>query len=191
MPASPEHAPAAAGGSFGDDVARDHGIEVVSRPSGGDGDHAAGSAAGRTWCIAVARFNAEITEALLEGAVRRLIELGAAPSDIHVVTVPGAMELPLAAQQLARAHGPAAVVVAGCVIRGETPHFDYVCRAAVDGCLRVQLDAGIPIGFGVLTVDSRDQALARAQVQPGGRNVGADAASAAVEVAHLAAGAAR
>jgi 6,7-dimethyl-8-ribityllumazine synthase len=100
------------------------------------------------------------------------------------VTVPGAVELPLAARELAETSHYAGVVALGCVIRGETAHFDYVCQFATDGILRVQLDQELPVGFGLITCDTLEQAQSRAQLG-GGHNVGRDAARAALELAGL------
>ncbi len=144
------------------------------------------SAASARWGIVVARFNGLITDALYQGAVDELLESGARPEHIRAVSVPGAVEIPLAAKTLAEAsHGVAGVIALGCVIRGETAHFDYVCRAATDGIVRVQLEHDLPIGFGLLTVDTLEQAKARAQLGQGGHNVGRDAARAAIELAGL------
>lgn len=143
------------------------------------------SAAGARWAIVVARFNGAITEALYQGAVDTLVAAGARAEHIKAVSVPGAVELPLAARELAETSHYAGIVTLGCVIRGETAHFDYVCEAATQGVLRVQLDHGVPVGFGVLTVEDVEQARARASRAPGGHNVGADAAAAALELAGL------
>lgn len=174
MPAEPgahEHAPAAAG-------AFDHaGVRAEAGPS---------TAAGARWGIVVARFNGEITDALFRGAVDELLGAGAHAERIRAVSVPGAVELPLAANALAEAsHGVAGIIALGCVIRGETAHFDYVCRAATDGIMRVQIDHDIPIGFGLLTCETVDQARARARTSADGHNVGRDAARAAMELAGL------
>lgn len=142
-------------------------------------------AGGARWAIVTARFNAAITDALLEGAIRTLIDAGAAPAHITSLTVPGAVELPLAARELAQTRHFAGIVALGCVIRGETAHFDYVCSAATDGIMAVQLDTGVPVGFGLVTCDTVEQARARAGAEPGARNVGADAARAAIELAGL------
>jgi 6,7-dimethyl-8-ribityllumazine synthase len=145
------------------------------------------SAAGSRWGIVVARFNGAITDALYKGAVDELLAAGAQPEHIRAVSVPGAVELPLAAQTMLEAsQGVTGIVALGCVIRGETSHFDYVCGAATDGILRVQLDRDIPIGFGLVTCDTLAQAQARAQAGDGGHNVGRDAARAAIELAGLA-----
>ena len=141
-------------------------------------------AAGARIGVVVARFNAPITDRLFVGAVEALAESGVDAGRIDAVQVPGAMEIPLAVQRL-MASGCSAVVALGCIIRGDTAHFDYVCRAVTDGCLRVSLDTGKPVGFGVITCDTVEQALARAAElgSGGGHNVGADAAYAALELA--------
>ena len=135
--------------------------------------------------IAVARFNAGITDSLFAGAVAELLAAGVDASHIRAIQVPGAVELPLAAKDLIQA-GCAAVIALGCVIRGETAHFEYVCRAATDGCMRLMLDTGVPVGFGVITAETTEQAQTRS-VRPGaaaasGHNVGAHAALAALEI---------
>ena len=140
------------------------------------------AADGRTICILVSRFNSRVTERLLEGAVRTLLECGVAEVDLDIVYVPGAWELPLAARRAA-ARGYAAIVALGCVIRGETAHFDHVSRAATDGLSTVQLTSGVPIGLGILTPDTLEQALARAGGELG--NAGTEAARAALRMADL------
>jgi len=127
----------------------------------------------------VARFNSGITEKLLEGAREALTKAGA--SGIEVFHVPGAFELPLAAQKLAKSY--AAVIALGAVIRGETPHFDYVCDAAAHGLLQVSLETGTPVAFGVLTTDTLAQAEARAGGEHG--NKGYDTAMTAIEMARF------
>jgi 6,7-dimethyl-8-ribityllumazine synthase len=118
-------------------------------------------ARGRRIAIVAARWHAEITDALLDGAVREAAACGIKPDDVERLRVPGAFELPIVADALARSRRVDAIVCLGVVVRGGTPHFDYVCRAVTDGCLRVSLDHGLPVGFGVLTVDDLDQATAR------------------------------
>ena len=140
------------------------------------------SGGGRTVCILVSRFNSRVTERLLEGAARTTLECGVAEEDVDIVYVPGAWELPLAALRAA-ARGYAAIVALGCVIRGETAHFDHVSRAATDGLAKVQLDSGVPVGLGVLTPDTLEQALARAGGELG--NAGSEAARAALRMADL------
>lgn len=141
--------------------------------------------AGRRVAVVVSRFNDEVTGRLLEGALGALRGAGVRDEDLRVVRVPGAFELPFAAQALARAGGWDAVVALGAVIRGDTDHYDYVCSAAQQGCLRVGLDTGVPVAFGVLTCDTDEQAAERAGGPHG--NKGADAALAALEMADLAA----
>jgi 6,7-dimethyl-8-ribityllumazine synthase len=147
---------------------------------------APGNAGGARWAIVTARFNGAITGALFQGAVQTLLDAGAKPDHIRAVTVPGAVELPLAARELAKSGHYAGIIALGCVIRGETAHFDYVCGSATDGILRVQLDHGLPVGFGLVTCDTVAQAQSRAELGAGGHNVGSDAARAALEVAGLA-----
>jgi 6,7-dimethyl-8-ribityllumazine synthase len=140
-------------------------------------------AGGLRLAIVVSRFNHLITSKLLEGSVRELTARGCADEDLHVAWVPGAFEIPLAARALACTGRYAAIVTLGVVIRGGTPHFDYVCRAVTDGVRDVMRDTGIPVAFGVLTTDDVDQALARAGGAEG--NKGEEAARAALEMAHL------
>jgi 6,7-dimethyl-8-ribityllumazine synthase len=142
------------------------------------------SAAGKRYAIVISRFNELVTERLLAGARHCLQSHGAGEDDIDVVSVPGAWELPLAADMAVRRGGYAAVVALGCVIRGDTPHFDYVAGAAANGLARVALDSSIPVSLGVLTTDTPEQALARAGGKAG--NKGWDAAMAALEMASLA-----
>ena len=130
------------------------------------------------FAIAAGRFNQEIVDRLLEGALSALEKTGSPRDGVKVVRVPGAFELPLAAQRLAP--NCDAVIALGCVIRGETPHFEYVSQAAAQGLERVSLDSGIPVGFGVLTTDNVAQAQARAGGEVGNR--GYDAAIAAIEM---------
>ena len=129
--------------------------------------------------IVLSRFNAAIGEPLLEGALRALGEAGAHESSITVVTVPGALEAPLALQRMAQSGEYDALVALGAVIRGETFHFEIVATESASGLASVQLEFGIPIGNGILTTDTEEQALARAGVK------GHEAAMAAVEMANL------
>ncbi|HVF20340.1 MAG TPA: 6,7-dimethyl-8-ribityllumazine synthase [Mycobacteriales bacterium] len=117
---------------------------------------------GRRIAVVATRWYADVTDALVDGAVAAAVECGVSRDDVEVHRVPGAFELPLVAAALASSGRVAAVVCLGVVVRGGTPHFDYVCRAVTDGCTRVALGSGIPVGFGVLTVDDLDQARARA-----------------------------
>ena len=132
--------------------------------------------------VAVARFNEIVTERMLDGALETLAAHGVRDEDITVTWVPGAFELPLACKWLAD-HGCDAVVMLGAVIRGGTDHYEYVCGGVTDGALRVQLESGVPIGFGVLTCATMELALARAGGTRG--NKGADAASAALAMTNL------
>jgi 6,7-dimethyl-8-ribityllumazine synthase len=141
-------------------------------------------AAGLRVAIVVSRFNHLITVRLLEGCVAELVARGAATDDLHVAWVPGAFEIPHAARTLAASGRYDAIVTLGVVIRGGTPHFDYVCRAVTDGVREIIRDTGVPVGFGVLTTDDVAQALARAGGEHG--NKGAEAALAVIEMAHLA-----
>ncbi len=133
--------------------------------------------------IVVSRFNHLITVRLLEGCVAELVERGAAHDDLHVAWVPGAFEIPQAARTLAAGGRYDAVVTLGVVIRGGTPHFEYVCRAVTDGVREIIRDTGVPVGFGVLTTDDNAQAFARAGGEHG--NKGAEAALAVIEMVHL------
>ncbi|MEQ1886313.1 MAG: 6,7-dimethyl-8-ribityllumazine synthase [Bryobacteraceae bacterium] len=138
-------------------------------------------ARGLKFAVVVARFNSDITGKLLEGAVEALKKANA--DDHKVFSVPGAFELPLAAKKLARRGGYDAIIALGAVIRGETPHFDYVAGEAARGLQNVALDTGIPIIFGVLTTDNLEQAEARAGGALG--NKGYDAAMTAIEMARF------
>jgi 6,7-dimethyl-8-ribityllumazine synthase len=133
--------------------------------------------------IVVSRFNGEITTRLLDGAMAALDEAGVARERVEVVPVPGAFELPLGAMALARTRQYACVVALGCVIRGETPHFDYVAAEAASGLQVTALETGVPVAFGVLTCDTREQAEERSGGARG--NKGAEAAISALEMAGL------
>ena len=117
--------------------------------------------AGRSVAIAVSRFNGEITNGLLESALSELGRLGVGGDAITIMPVPGAFELPLAAMALSKSRRYSCVVALGCVIRGETPHFDYVASEAASGLLLAGIETGVPVAFGVLTVDTVEQAQAR------------------------------
>lgn len=140
--------------------------------------------------IVAARWNSAITLRLLEGVRRGLDEAGVPDTGITLDWVPGAFELPLGAQILAGSGTVDAVVCIGCVIRGETTHYETVAGECAAGIQRVQLDTGIPIAFAALTVENLDQALARSE-GPGGQNVGEDGARVVVEMAGLRAEVAR
>ena len=133
--------------------------------------------------IVVARFNEFITERLLQGALNTLRRHGVQEENVQVAWVPGAFEIPLAAQKFAESGKVQAVICLGAVIRGATPHFDYVCSQTAAGLARLQLDTGVPIVFGVLTTDTIEQAVERAGTKAG--NKGEDAAMAAMEMANL------
>jgi 6,7-dimethyl-8-ribityllumazine synthase len=135
------------------------------------------------FCIVVARFNSFVVESLLEGAVDTLKRHGAAESDITVVRVPGAFELPLALEKVAAKGEYDAVIALGAVIRGGTPHFEYVASECVKGMAQVNLKHGVPVAFGVLTVDTIEQAIERSGTKAG--NKGAEAALSAIEMVNL------
>ncbi|MDH3359430.1 MAG: 6,7-dimethyl-8-ribityllumazine synthase [Desulfobulbaceae bacterium] len=141
------------------------------------------SAEGKKFGIIVARFNSFISERLLEGAIDSLERSGAVSSDIDVARVPGAYELPLVAQKMARSGKYDAVICLGVVIRGATPHFDLVINEAAKGIAQVGMDTGLPILFGVLTTDSIEQAIERAGSKAG--NKGSECAMAAIEMVNL------
>jgi 6,7-dimethyl-8-ribityllumazine synthase len=130
--------------------------------------------------IVVARFNEDVTNRLLRGALGALEKHGASEPDVF--WVPGSLELPVTALALAEKGGHDAIVCLGAVIRGETFHFEVVAMQAAQGLMQVQLDTGVPIAFGVLTTEDRDQALARSGLK---NNKGAEAAEAAIEMANL------
>jgi 6,7-dimethyl-8-ribityllumazine synthase len=135
------------------------------------------------FAVVVSRFNHLISVRLLEGCTAELTRRGAASEDVHVAWVPGAYELPLAARALASSGRYDAIVTLGVVIRGGTPHFDFVCRGVTDGVQAAMRDTGVPVAFGVLTTDDLEQALERAGGAHG--NKGADAALCAIEMARL------
>ncbi len=139
--------------------------------------------AGRKIGIVVARFNSFIAEKLLEGAVDSLVRSGVATDDIVVARVPGAFEIPLIAQKMARSGNHDAIICLGAVIRGATPHFDYVAGEVAKGTAQVMLDTGIPVLFGVLTTETIEQAIERAGTKAG--NKGSDVAIAALEMINL------
>ena len=138
---------------------------------------------GRKIGIVVARFNSFISERLLEGAIDSLVRSGVATGDIVVARVPGAYEIPLIAQKMARSGRHDAVICLGAVIRGATPHFDFVAGEVAKGTAQVMLDAGITVLFGVLTTETIEQAIERAGTKAG--NKGSDVAIAALEMINL------
>ena len=133
--------------------------------------------------VIASRWNELIVDRLIQGAERGLVDFGVA--HIERVTVPGAFELPMAARVVAASGRVDGIVVVGAVIRGETTHYELVANECGSGIQQVQLETGVPIGFGVLTVENEEQALARSEGQ-GGHNVGEEAATVAVELALLA-----
>lgn len=146
----------------------------AARPRGGS------EAAGLRIAILAARFNAEVTDRLVDGAMKALLTHGAHEADVETWRVPGAWELPQAAARAAKTGRFNAIIALGCVIRGETPHFEYVCSQATLGLGAVAREASIPVAFGVLTTDDVAQALARAGDGPD--NKGYEAAMAILEM---------
>ncbi|MCL4516682.1 MAG: 6,7-dimethyl-8-ribityllumazine synthase [Firmicutes bacterium] len=141
-------------------------------------------ATGLKFAIVISRFNELIGNKLLSGAMDALVRHGAADGEITVAWVPGAFEIPMVAQKLASSGKYNAVICLGAVIRGATPHFDYVAAEVSKGIAKVGLDTGVPVIFGVLTTDTIEQAVERAGAKAG--NKGWDAAVAAIEMANLA-----
>ncbi|MBU1137761.1 MAG: 6,7-dimethyl-8-ribityllumazine synthase [Proteobacteria bacterium] len=138
---------------------------------------------GKKFGIVVARFNSFISEKLLEGAIDTLVRSGATDSDIDVVRVPGAFEIPLIAKKMTAAQKYDAIICLGVVIRGATPHFDVVVNEVSKGSAQVSLDTGVPVLFGVLTTETIEQAIERSGTKAG--NKGAEVAVAAIEMANL------
>ena len=132
------------------------------------------------YAIVVGRFNQFIVDSLVEGAVDALVRHGVDENNITVVRVPGAYEIPLAAQAVAEKGDVDAIIALGAVIRGSTPHFDYVAGESASGLNKVQMDTGVPCSFGVLTVDTIEQAIERAGTKSG--NKGAEASLVAIEM---------
>ena len=139
------------------------------------------NARGLRFGIVASRFNDFIVDRLLDAAVGTLLKHGVAAGDIEVVRVPGAFETPLAIKKLATSRRYNALIALGCVIKGATPHFDHVAREASRGIAEVSTSEEIPVGFGILTVDTIEQAIERAGTKAG--NKGADAALAAIQMA--------
>mgnify|MGYP001501462485 len=132
------------------------------------------------YAIVVGRFNQFVVDSLVEGAVDALVRHGVGEDNITVIRVPGAYEIPLAAQAVAEKGDVDAIIALGAVIRGSTPHFDYVAGESASGLNKVQMDTGVPCAFGVLTVDTIEQAIERAGTKAG--NKGAEAALVAIEM---------
>jgi len=155
----------------------------MNKPFHGKETRAAANAAGLRFALVVSRFNSFITDRLLAGAVDALEAASADPENIEVVHVPGSFEIPLTAKKLAEGGRVDAVIAIGCILRGETSHFDYVASEVARGVQLAQLDTGIPVIFCVLTCDTLEQAIDRAGLKSG--NKGYDAGLAAVEMANL------
>ena len=141
------------------------------------------SAKGLRFAIIVGRFNSFITDRLLAGALDALTRSGCPEENIEIVKVPGSWEMPVVAREMARAKRCDAIIALGAVIRGDTPHFDYVAGEASRGLAHVAVETGVPVGFGVLTTNTVEQAVDRAGVKGG--NKGFDAAMTAIEMANL------
>jgi 6,7-dimethyl-8-ribityllumazine synthase len=161
----------------------DHAPGELEIPDGVRHYAGAPDGSGRSVGIAVSRFHADVTSRLLAGALAALEEAGVERDRVDVVQVPGAFELPLGAMALAKTRRYACVVALGCVIRGETPHFEYVASEAASGLQLASLETGVPVAFGLLTCDDRTQAEARAGGARG--NKGAEAARSALEMADV------
>ncbi|QAZ69049.1 6,7-dimethyl-8-ribityllumazine synthase [Solidesulfovibrio carbinolicus] len=140
-------------------------------------------AKGLKFALVAGRFNDFITERLVGGAVDYLVRHGGDRADLTIVRVPGAFEIPLAAKKLAASGKYDGIICLGAVIRGATPHFDYVANECVKGLAHVMLEANVPVGFGVLTVDNLEQAIERAGSKAG--NKGVEAASAVLEMVRV------
>ncbi|MFA6356483.1 MAG: 6,7-dimethyl-8-ribityllumazine synthase [Candidatus Omnitrophota bacterium] len=140
-------------------------------------------AKGKKFAIVVSRFNDFISKRLLEGAIDTLLRHGAKESEIEAIWVPGAFEIPVVANKVARSKKYDAVLCLGAVIKGSTPHFEYVSSEAAKGVAKVSMDTGIPVIFGVITAENLEQAIERAGTKDG--NKGRDAAVSAIEMANL------
>ncbi len=141
------------------------------------------NAEGKVFALVVSRFNDFITDRLVGGAVDALIRSGARDEDIDIVKVPGAFEIPMLAKKMAEKRKYHAIICLGAVIRGSTPHFDYVCAEASKGIAAVSMETGVPVIFGILTTDTIEQAVERAGTKSG--NKGWSAAISAIEMANL------
>ena len=138
---------------------------------------------GEKFCIIIARFNEFIGSKLLSGAIDELRRHGISESDIDVVWVPGAFEIPIVAKKCAKSGKYSAIITLGAVIKGSTSHYDYVCAEVSKGVATVGLETAVPVIFGVLTTDNIEQAIERAGTKAG--NKGSDAAKSAIEMANL------
>jgi len=140
-------------------------------------------AKGRKFAVVVSRFNDFISKELISGCIDTLVRHGAAENDIIVTWVPGAFEIPVVASKLAKSKSYDALICLGTVIRGSTPHFDYIASEVAKGVAKVSLDTGLPVIFGIITADTIEQAVERAGTKEG--NKGRDAALSAIEMANL------
>lgn len=140
-------------------------------------------AKGQTFGLVASRFNDFMTKELVSGCIDTLVRHGAEDKDITVAWVPGAFEIPMVAQKMAKSKSFDALICLGTVIRGATPHFDYIAAEAAKGVAKVSLDSGIPVIFGIITADSIEQAVERAGSKDG--NKGRDAALSAIEMINL------
>lgn len=141
------------------------------------------NASGKKYGLIVSRFNSFITERLLEGAMDTLMRHGAEEDHITVVRVPGSFEIPMIAKRMANSGSYDALIALSAIIRGDTPHFDYVAAEASKGIAQTSLETGVPIAFGVLTTNTIEQAIERAGTKAG--NKGSDAALSAIEMVNL------
>jgi len=141
------------------------------------------SAKGLKFGVVLSRFNEFIGNQLLEGAVDALLRSGASDSDIEIVKVPGSFEIPATVQVMMQKGQYDAIVCLGAIIRGATPHFDYIASEAAKGIARISMDSGLPVAFGIITADTLEQAIERAGTKSG--NKGRDAALNAIEMANL------
>jgi len=139
--------------------------------------------AGYRFAVVVSRFNEEITEGLLQGARERLAEASVPEENVTIIRVPGAFEIPITAQRLGESGEYDAIVCLGCLIKGETMHFEYIAEAASHGIMQAAAATGVPMAFGVLTALTEEQALARSRSGPD--NKGREAAAAALDMAKL------
>ncbi len=135
------------------------------------------------FALVVGRFNSFVVESLLQGAIDALVRHGIKPDDLTIIRVPGAFEIPLAVQKIAQRDEFDAIIALGAVIRGGTPHFEYVAGEGTKGLAQVSMEFGVPVSFGVLTVDSIEQAIERSGTKAG--NKGAEAALSALEMVSL------
>ena len=140
-------------------------------------------AKGLRFCIIVSRFNDFITHRLLDGAMDALLRHGAKEQDIDVIKVPGSFEIPLVAKRVAQKMSPDAIICLGTIIRGATPHFEYIASEVAKGIASASMETGIPMAFGIITADTIEQAVERAGSKSG--NKGWDAAMTAIEMAQL------